>query len=118
MKMVSLKHVTCTGLTVFSFVATFFAVLKVMIFLSKPMEISFEHHLFNTFLDNITLLQTVLYALLMNLMWVILFILQHSLMKSDFVKRFWAKIGFGIAERSLYNLGTSIVLLVSVSIFR
>lgn len=89
----------------YSFVLTLYVIAKFIIFTSKPRKASaVENNDIEAALSN----------LFQNIAWLITFILTHSVLKSDIVKKFWAKIHLESAERSIYNLLSSFVLLVSV----
>lgn len=86
-----------------------------MLFLSSPVTTSaFDGLKINKLFDNEILLKSVLLSLIIDMILIVLFILQHSLMKSEFVKRIWASLGLGVAERSIYNLASSFCLLVFI----
>lgn len=65
-------------------------------------------------MDNLSRLEIALLPLTIDMILIVLFILQHSLMRARVLKAFWTKIGLATAERSLYNLATAGTLIVSV----
>jgi hypothetical protein len=85
-----------------------------MLFLSTPIKLTFETKLLNAVLENNDLMKASLFALCINAVLSIVFILQHSCMKSELVKRFWTKIGLESAERSIYNIVSALTLVVSI----
>jgi hypothetical protein len=111
--MYSLKQILSLVLVAFSFTSTFYSVGKLALLLSTPVETSVSGYLLNNLLEDKSLLKLTLFQVLLNSSWVILFILQHSLMKSDLFKRIIQKLKLDIAERSIYNIATSYCLLVS-----
>ena len=112
--MFSIKQLISLLLVAFSFASTFYSVGKLAIFLSTPVEKSIRGVLLNNFLEDKSLIKLTLFQVFLNSFWVILFILQHSLMKSNVVKKILAKLGLDIAERSIYNIATAYCLLVSI----
>lgn len=110
--MISIKQIVSFGFSIAAFAITFYSVSKLMLFLSSPVKTSsFDDLPINQLLDNEILLKSVLLSLIIDMILIILFILQHSLMKSEMVKRFWTALGLGVAERSIYNLASSFCLL-------
>lgn len=110
--MITIKQIVSFGFSIAAFAITFYSVSKLMLFLSSPVATSsFDGLKINKLLDNEILLKSVLLSLIIDMILIVLFILQHSLMKSEFVKRFWSALGLGVAERSIYNLASSVCLL-------
>lgn len=85
-----------------------------MWFLSVPIKIKKEYTWLLNVLDNLAKFETSVFPITLDTILIILFILQHSLMKSGFVKSIWNRIGLSSVERSIYNIATSGVLLVTI----
>jgi hypothetical protein len=99
-------------LAILSFVSVFYSVGKLMMFLSTPVKLTFETKLLTTLLENKDLLKATTFAICCDAIWAILFIFQHSCMKSDVVKNFWVKLRLQNAERSIYNIASALSLIV------
>lgn len=113
--MLSIKHVVSLILLIISLVITVYSVCKFVVFISSPVDTErvLENWNFKQLLESSDLLKLICRNLLWNSFWTVLFILQHSFCKTETVKRFWTKIGFGICERAAYNLISGYTLLVS-----
>uniref|UniRef100_A0A182KGP8 Nuclear envelope membrane protein n=1 Tax=Anopheles christyi TaxID=43041 RepID=A0A182KGP8_9DIPT len=108
--MISLKQLLCFLLSLLSFMSVFYSVGKLGIFLATPSRAQPMET--NAFPANRAELRAFLFPLFFNAIWVVLFVLQHSGMRAEVVKRFWKSIGLELAERSLYNIATSYCLLL------
>lgn len=111
--MAAFRHLITIPLSVGSFVGVFYAIAKLMVFLSLPVKISIQQVWITNLLDDWSKLETTLLPLTTDAILIVLFILPHSFLKSDLVKSIWNKIGLSMASRSFYNLATSATLLVS-----
>lgn len=113
--MLSIKHLVSLILLIISLAITVYSVCKFVLFISSPVDTDrvLENWSFKQLLESSASLKVICLNLLWNSFWTVLFILQHSLCKSELVKRFWTKIGFGICERAAYNLISGYTLLVS-----
>jgi len=109
--MAALRQLLTVPLALISFVATFYAVGKLMFFLSAPQKIHIASVWVINLLDNRTKIDLALLPITIDTILVICFILQHSLLRTDFVKAIWSALGLESAERSIYNLATAGVLL-------
>lgn len=110
--MFKVRHLVTVPISLFSFVYTLYTVGKLMWFLSAPDKIRKEYTWLLSILDNPSRFETSLLPITLDSLLIILFIFQHSLMRSDYVKSFWNKIGLSTIERSIYNIATSGALLV------
>ncbi|XP_055625102.1 nurim homolog [Toxorhynchites rutilus septentrionalis] len=110
--MLSLRQLVCFILSLLSFISVFYSVGKLGVFLATPVQRDFKHVLLNNLLDDRSLLKATLFSLFFNSIWIILFVIQHSAMKSDTVKAIWRKMGLELAERSIYNIASSYCLLI------
>lgn len=114
--MAALRQLLTVPLALISFVCTFYAVGKLMFFLSAPQKIHIASVWVINLLDNRAKIDLALLPITIDTILVVFFILQHSLLRTDFVKSIWAAIGLESAERSIYNLATAGTLLVSADI--
>lgn len=99
-------------LAILSFVYTLYVVTHLIQFLSAPRKTSkmkIYVWVFNL-LDNKSRLETAYGPLVFNTLYLILFIFQHSFMKSSIVKKAVQKLGLSSAERSIYSLTSSLCL--------
>lgn len=110
--MVALRQIITIPLALCSFVATFYAVGKLVLFLSTPSKIKIQYVWMLNLLDNWTRLEGSLLPITIDAVLIIAFILQHSLMRTELIKSIWQKIGLETAARSIYNLATAATLLV------
>ncbi len=110
--MVKVRHLVTVPVSLFSFVYTLYAVGKLMWFLSVPNKIKKEYTWLLNILDNPSRFEASLLPITLDTFLIILFIFQHSLMRSDFLKSIWNKFGLSTIERSIYNIATSATLLV------
>lgn len=108
----NLVNVTCATL---SFISVFYAVAKLMLFLSRPSRVTaLDEFVVNKLLDDETKLKKIAFSLSVDLILIIIFIFQHSLLKADIVKAFYNKVGLDVAERSIYNIASSWSLLLLI----
>lgn len=83
---------------------TLYALVKFILFTSKPIQ---RHQQWKS-----QELKVAVRQLLNNMIWLVVFILQHSFQRHENVKKLWQKIGLKTIERSAYNLLSSVILLV------
>lgn len=100
-------------ITLAAFVASFFVVGKLMWFLSVPSKIPEKYVWLLNLLDDQSRLEAALLPVTTDLILAILFVLQHSLMRSAFFTSLWSKLGLASVERSIYNLATAATLYAS-----
>lgn len=112
-KMFKFRHLITVPISLFSFVYTLYTIGKLMWFLSVPSKIKREFTWLLNIMDNPSRFETSLLPITVDTILVILFILQHSLMRSEIVKSIWNRIGLATIERSIYNIAASKALLVS-----
>ncbi|XP_067642756.1 nurim homolog [Eurosta solidaginis] len=108
--MASLKQLLVLLISLSAFVYTFYVVGSLMFFLSRPRNVPKIYTWVFNLLDNKSRLETSYGPMLFDTLYVIGFILQHSCMKSEFVKGIIEKIGLAAAERSIYCLTSSLSL--------
>lgn len=111
--MVSPRHLFTVPIAFAAFAATFIAVAKLLAFLSTPIAISGGHTWLYDLLDGPSLLELLLPPLSVDLILALVFVLQHSLMRTAAVSALWRRFGLETVERSLYNLATALTLNVS-----
>lgn len=111
--MAAVRQVITVPLAIISFVGIFYATGKLMQFLSTPRTIEIQYIWIVNLMDNWSRLETTLLPITVDAALIVVFILQHSLLRSHFVKSIWSKLGLATAERSLYNLATTGTILVS-----
>lgn len=111
--MAAVRHLFTVPLAVLSFAYTFYAVGKLMWFLSAPQKINIASTWVVNLLDNRSKIDVALLPIAIDTILVIAFILQHSILRTEWIKSIWAAIGLDTAERSIYNIITSATLLVS-----
>uniref|UniRef100_A0A182WL82 Nuclear envelope membrane protein n=1 Tax=Anopheles minimus TaxID=112268 RepID=A0A182WL82_9DIPT len=107
--MISFKQLVCFVLSLLSFMSVFYSVGKLGIFLATPSRTQPTTQAFPT---NRAEIRATLFPLFFNTIWVVLFVLQHTSMRTEMVKRVWKAIGLELAERSLYNIASSYCLLL------
>lgn len=110
--MLSFRQIVCFILSLLSFISVFYSVGKLGVFLASPVQRDFEHALLHNILDDRSMLKATLFSLMFNSIWVILFVIQHSAMKTDTMKTIWRKLGLDLAERSVYNIASAYCLLI------
>uniref|UniRef100_A0A182TEB7 Nuclear envelope membrane protein n=1 Tax=Anopheles melas TaxID=34690 RepID=A0A182TEB7_9DIPT len=108
--MISFKQLVCFLLSLLSFMSVFYSVGKLGIFLATPSRA--QPTATQAFPATRAELRATLFPLFFNTIWVVLFVLQHSGMRAERVKRLWKAIGLELAERSLYNIASSYCLLL------
>lgn len=114
--MLNAKKIVSSVFSIAAVLLTFFAVGKFIIFTSNPAQetganVSIKNQLQLLFKNKINLTISCR-NLMLNCIWMILFILQHSLQKTETIKRFWARFQLEIIERTAYNLLSAYFLLV------
>lgn len=114
--MAAFRHLITVPLSIGAFVGVFYAIAKLMVFLSLPVKIPIQQVWIANLLDDWSKLETTLLPLTTDAILIVLFILPHSFLKSNFIKSIWNKIGLSTASRSFYNLITSATLLVRTHI--
>lgn len=110
--MAAFRHLFTVPLAISSFVGVFYAIGKLMVFLSLPTKIPIHQIWIVNLLDDWSRLEATLLPLTSDAILVVLFILLHSLMRSDVVKSIWDILGLTSAARSIYNLVTAATILV------
>lgn len=93
-----------------SFVYTLYVITNLVHFLSAPRKASKIYTWVFNLLDNKSRLETAYGPIVFNTLYLILFIFQHSFMKSSLVKNFMQNIGLASAERAIYSLTSSLCL--------
>lgn len=116
--MVSVRHAITVPLSILSFVAVFYSVGKLAFFLSVPSKIQFHHVWMINLLDNWTRLESSLYPITIDALLIVLFVVEHSFLKTAPIKAFWQKLGLETAERSIYNLITAYTLVVCICFYQ
>lgn len=116
--MFRVRHLITIPVSLFSFVYTLFAVGKLIWFLSAPNKIKKEYTWLLNILDNPSRFEATLLPVTVDTLLVVLFIFQHSLMRSNFFKSIWNSIGLATVERSIYNIATSSTLLVGLPVLK
>lgn len=111
-----IRHIFTVPLAILSFVSVFYAIAKLMAFLSLPVKFPIHQVWIVNLLDDWSRLETSLLPLTTDAILIVVFMLVHSFLRSDVVKEFWNKIGLSSASRSIYNLVTSASLLVKFSV--
>ncbi|XP_052897376.1 nurim homolog [Anopheles moucheti] len=107
--MLSFKQLVSSVLSLLAFISVFYSVGKLGIFLATPSRTQPSTQAFPTSRSEV---RAALFPLFFNTIWVVLFVLQHSAMRAEVVKRVWKAIGLELAERSLYNIASSYCLLL------
>lgn len=116
--MTSLKQLISLVIAIATFAYTFYSMGKLIMFLSAPTKVRKEYVWVLNLLDNKSRLQTAFVAILLDTAYIIVFILQHSVMKSQIVKSIIYKVGLGVAERAIYSLTSAICLLYLIDNWR
>lgn len=111
--MAAFRHLITVPLAICSFVSVFYAIGKLMAFLSLPVKIPIHQVWIVNLLDDWSRLETSLLPLTTDAILIVVFILSHSFLRSDIVHNLWNKLGLSSASRSFYNLVTAAVVLVS-----
>jgi protein-S-isoprenylcysteine O-methyltransferase Ste14 len=94
----------CSLFGLLSLVVTLYALVKFILFVSSPQQ---QKHGKPS-----RELKVAARHLVHNSIWLVVFILQHSLQKHENVKSLFKKFGLSTIERSAYNLLSSLILLV------
>uniref|UniRef100_A0A8D8FAC5 Nuclear envelope membrane protein n=1 Tax=Culex pipiens TaxID=7175 RepID=A0A8D8FAC5_CULPI len=110
--MMSFRQIVCFILSLLSFISVFYSVGRLALFLAAPVQRNSKDVLLQNLLDDQSLLKVTLFSLLFNAIWIVLFVLQHSFMKTEPVKNVWRKLGLELAERSIYNICSAYCLLI------
>lgn len=110
--MMSIRQQVSFVLSLLSFLSVFYSVGKLGLFLATPITRQ-ERQADTGFPSEPAALRAMLFPLFYNVIWIALFVLQHTGLKAPIVKRFWQAIGLDLAERSLYNIASCYSLLVS-----
>lgn len=113
--MVSIKQIICLVLATISVILSFYSVGKFAVFLSPPAKKNFQNYIFDNIVDHKTQVKSTLALLFFDLILIILFILQHSIMKVKAVKKLYTLLNLEIAERSVYNITTAFTLLLLIN---
>lgn len=93
---------------------TIYVVGRLTLFLSAPRSISKAHTWIVNLLDNKSRLETAYGPIVWDVLYVIGFIYQHSVVKSAFVKSLLRTLGLATAERTIYVLTSSLCLHVCI----
>lgn len=105
------RHAFTVPLAMIAFVAVFFAIGQLGMFLSRPVDIRSDRQYQG--IDAILKGDPqILLALATDTILVIMFILVHSFMRLGPVKSLWKKLHIDSAERCIYNLCSSATLIV------
>lgn len=115
LKMVSIKQYIVLLLAMASFVYTLYVVTHLIHFLSAPRKTSRIYTWVFNLLDNKSRMEAAYGPMVFNTIYLILFIFQHSFMKSSLVKKLMQNIGLASAERAIYSLTSSLCLHVRKS---
>lgn len=111
-----IRHALTVPLAIGSFVSVFYAIAKLMAFLSLPSYIPIQQIWMDNLLDDRSRFEKTLLPITIDAILTVVFILLHSFLRSDIVNDIWNKIGLSSASRSIYNLMTSASILVNCSI--
>lgn len=113
--MASVKQIICLVLSVISVILSFYSVGKLAVFLATPAKKIFQNYFIDNIVDQKTKVKSTFALLFFDLILVILFILQHSLMKGKAVKQLYTRLNWENSERSIYNIATGLTLLLLVN---
>lgn len=108
-----LKNCTLLSIGLASFVSTFAAFGQLTYFISAPIAVEGQA------LQDLKAVygnRAVINALFCNAVLAVAFILVHSFLRVEKVKQFWTRLGLGVAHRSIYNLISGGVILVSAKV--
>lgn len=108
--MASLKQYIILLAAMSSFAYTLYVVTHLVHFLSAPRRTSKIYTWVFNLLDNKSRLETAYGPMVFNTLYIILFIFQHSFMKSSLVKKIMQSLGLASAERAIYSLTSSLCL--------
>ncbi|XP_075162087.1 nurim homolog [Haematobia irritans] len=105
--MATVKQYLVLLLALASFVYTIYVVTNLIQFLSSPRKTSKIYTWVFNLLDNKSRLEAAYGPIIFNSLYLILFIFQHSFMKSGLVKKLLQNLGLSTAERAIYSLTSS-----------
>ncbi|XP_013105162.2 nurim homolog [Stomoxys calcitrans] len=108
--MASVKQYLVLLLSLASFVYTIYVVTQLIQFLSAPRKTSKIYTWVFHLLDNTSRLETAYGPIVFNTLYLMLFIFQHSFMKSAVIKKVVQSLGLSTAERAIYSLTSSACL--------
>uniref|UniRef100_D3TQ25 Nuclear envelope membrane protein n=1 Tax=Glossina morsitans morsitans TaxID=37546 RepID=D3TQ25_GLOMM len=108
--MVSCKQFFAFLIAIISFVYTFYVLGHLIHFLSAPRKPSKMYTWVFNLLDNQSRLETAYGPIVFNTLYLILFICQHSFMKSKYINIVMHNMGLASVERAIYSLTSSFCL--------
>lgn len=114
--MASIKQYIIFFGSLVSFVYTLFVITDLVYFLSAPRKPTKIYTWVFNLLDNRSRLETAYGPMVLNTIYLILFIFQHSFMKAALVRKIIKAIGLETAERTIYCLTSSLCLHVCARI--
>lgn len=106
------KNIVLLFIGIVAFVLTFGAFGKLTYFLSTPLTA--PPHIQQLSIKDAFSKKESLNSVFSDMILAILFVLIHSFVNTSAVKSFLSKIGLEVAQRSIYNIISSLSLLVSV----
>ncbi|KAL5291081.1 NRM family protein [Megaselia abdita] len=106
----SLKHLIFLVISLITFAYTFLVVGNFMMFLSSPRNIEKPFVWVFNLMDSHSRIKTALPVIVYDLLYIILFIFQHSFMKSQLIRSLFQKLGLQSLERTIYTLTSSLCL--------
>ncbi|XP_031631224.1 nurim homolog [Contarinia nasturtii] len=112
--MAAIRHLVTVPLALCSFVGVFYAIGKLMVFLSLPVKIPIHQVWLVNLLDDWSKIETALLPLTTDAILIFAFILPHSFLRNDIFKSLLQRIGLSSASRCIYNLVTSASLLLLI----
>lgn len=111
--MASIKHLIFLIISLITFGYTFLVVGKFMFFLSAPRNVAKPYVWVFNLMDNDSRIKTALPVIVYDLLYILLFIFQHSFMKSQIIRSLFQKLGsLQCLERTIYTLTSSLCLQV------
>ncbi|XP_037939142.1 nurim homolog [Teleopsis dalmanni] len=108
--MTSLARLFAVLFSLISMTYTFYVVGKLMIFLSLPKTVPLASKWIFSLLDNKSRLETSYGPIALDTLLLIGFIFQHSLMKSEILKKIFKIFKLEVLERSIYCMTSSLCL--------
>lgn len=108
--MASIKQFIILLAAISSFIYSLYVITHLVHFLSAPRRTSKIYTWVFNLLDNKSRLETAYGPMVFNTLYLILFMLQHSFMKSSMVKKLMQTLGLASAERAIYSLTSSLCL--------
>lgn len=108
--MATIKQYLVLLLAMASFIYTLDVMIHLIQFLSAPRKTSRIYTWVFNLLDNKSRLEAAYGPMVFNTLYLILFIFQHSFMKSSLVKNLMQSLGLASAERAIYSLTSSLCL--------